>query len=60
MTRRKHCGECRFYSSHHRSAISGHCRKYPPVLVATAERIYTRWPTVDKLHWCGEFKKKVD
>lgn len=57
------CKNCAFYVSMKRKEESGDCQRYPPQLVFDEDsnrddRVFSRFPQVHPLDWCGEFKRR--
>jgi len=52
----KSCKKCRHFHQF-TNYESGHCRRYPPVVLDTKEEGLesTVWPVVNEEHWCGEY-----
>ena len=69
------CGVCRFFLAANDAArigsqalyapTTGECRRYPPRMVAAAERTASQylhlpaaeWPRLEAGGWCGEFER---
>ena len=51
------CEQCKF------SEQAGdilYCKRYPPTPILTSTGLSVKWPKVDKIEWCGEFKQKKE
>ena len=58
--KREICDNCRFY--YQGPEALGHCRRFPPQTVwqtfqTGRGRHDDRWPSVEKLEWCGEWRE---
>ena len=66
------CGACRFFLAANdatrigsQAPTTGECRRYPPRMVAAAERTASQylhlpaaeWPRLEAGGWCGEFER---
>jgi hypothetical protein len=54
MSQGQICETCRFFQSRH----GGECRRFPPMV--RDWRHQDRFPAVDKLDWCGEWRPLAD
>lgn len=48
------CERCRWYDQD--GFGKGLCRKHPPVVLVSVTTVTTRFPTVDKRDWCGQWE----
>lgn len=48
------CGNCKFFLL--TEGKDGKCRRYPPTIVNSNEKVMSRSPRITSNYWCGQWK----
>lgn len=50
------CATCRFWKQWKDLESGGKCQARPPMVIAAAYLVETRWPETRHDDWCGEYQ----